>query len=58
MNLVKRFLVKRGIRDKIETLKEVKALVGASLLITLNFLTKLWLASLSYSLIRFTERLT
>ena len=52
MNLVKNSLIKGGIRGRIRVFKEVGALVGASLLLTLNLLTKPWPISLSYSLVK------
>ena len=45
MNLMKKFLIKKGIKDRIKALKEVQALerVKTLLLWVLNFFTKLLL---------------
>ena len=48
MNLVKRFLMEKGIRGGIEAFEEVRALVKALLLPTLDFLAEPWPTSLSY----------
>ena len=49
MNFVKRSLEGRGTRSGVVTSGGVEALVGASLLPTLDFLAGLWLASSSSS---------
>ena len=46
-----------GIRDEVRAFEEVRALVKVSLLLTLDFLAKLWPASSSYSPVRLAERL-
>ena len=47
MNLVKRSLVEGEIKSGIRAFGEVRALVGASLLLALNSKTRLWPASSS-----------
>ena len=57
MNLVKRYLVEGRIRGGIEAFKRVKVLVGASLFLIFNFLTRFWSASSSCFLRRSAEGL-
>ena len=57
MNLVKKSSVEGGTRGKIGAYKEVKTLIGVSLLPTLKSLTKLWLANSSCSLMRLVGEL-
>ena len=52
INLVKKFLVEGGTRGGVGAFRGVKALVGASLLLTLNPRTGLWPVSSSYSLVK------
>ena len=58
MNLVKGSLVERGTKGRVEVSGGVKALVKASLLSTLNLLTRLWLANSSYFPIKLAGGLT
>ena len=51
INLIKRSLIEKGTRDGVGASGEIKALVGASLLPTLNLETELWPASSLYSLV-------
>ena len=58
MNLVKRSLVKEETRDGVGAFGGVGASVGASLLLTLNPRTGLWLASSPCSLVELAKGLT
>ena len=57
INLVKRFLIKKRTKNKKKAFKKMRVLVEILLLLILNFLTKLKLASFSYFLIRLTSKL-
>ena len=58
MNLVKKFLVKKRTKGRVETFGKIKALIEVSSLLILNFLIVFWPASSSYSLIKLTKKLT
>ena len=51
MNLVKRSSVEGGIKSRVRAFRGVRSLIEASLLLTLNFLTRPWPISLSCFLI-------